>query len=179
VTSALAQPSRIAQISQETICKKVNLMSASYRDLRVWQNAMDLVERVYGETRSFPREELYGLTSQMRRAAVSIPSNIAEGKGRSTDRDRSLFFCHARGSLLELETQVLIAQRLKYLTPPRTEALINLSAELGRMLNSLIQSMRSPESTTRSATREKPQVPTEPEPKVRSLRFEVKGSRSA
>jgi len=138
-------------------------MSASYQDLRVWQNAMDLVESAYAETQGFPKEELYGLTSQMRRAAVSIPSNIAEGKGRSTDRDRSLFFCHARGSLLELETQVLIARRLKFLTAPRAEALINQSTKLGRMLNSLIQSMRSPESTTRPATREpriSPEVPS-------------------
>ena len=94
-------------------------MSASYRDLRVWQRAMDLVVSVYCATQEFPREELYGLTSQMRRASVSIPSNIAEGKGRSTDRDRALFFCHARGSLLELETQILIAQRLLYLSPLR------------------------------------------------------------
>lgn len=114
-------------------------MSASYRDLRVWQSAMELVISVYHETREFPREELYGLTSRMRRAAVSIPSNIAEGKGRSTDRDRALFFCHARGSLLELETQILIAQRLRYMT-----------AELGRMLNALIQSIRVPENTRRT-----------------------------
>ena len=86
----------------------------------------------------------------MRRAAVSIPSNIAEGKGRSTDRDRALFFCHARGSLLELEIQILIAQRLAYLTPPCAEALLKTSAELGRMLNSLIQSIKSPEGTKRS-----------------------------
>lgn len=66
---------------------------------------MELVVRIYEDTRRFPHDELYGLTSQMRRAAVSIPSNIAEGKGRSTDRDRALFFCHARGALLELETQ--------------------------------------------------------------------------
>jgi four helix bundle protein len=92
-------------------------MSASYRELRVWQNAMGLVVQVYEQTRAFPKEEMYGLTSQMRRAAVSIPSNIAEGKGRSTDRDRSLFLCHARGSLLELETQVSIAERLAYLAP--------------------------------------------------------------
>jgi len=125
-------------------------MSASYRDLRVWQTAMDLVVSVYQETQGFPKEELYGLTSQMRRASVSIPSNIAEGKGRSTDRDRALFFCHARGSLLELETQILIAQRLRYVTPPRAENLIWTSNELGRMLNSLIQSIRSPENTKRS-----------------------------
>jgi four helix bundle protein len=125
-------------------------MSASYRDLRVWQNAMDLVVSVYHETQKFPREELYGLTSQMQRAAVSIPSNIAEGKGRSTDRDRALFFCHARGSLLELETQILIGQRLAYLTPLSAEALLKTSTELGRMLNSLLQSIKSPESTRRS-----------------------------
>jgi four helix bundle protein len=126
------------------------IMSASYQDLRVWQNAMDLVVSVYHETQEFPREELYGLRSQMRRAAVSIPSNIAEGKGRSTDRDRALFFCHARGSLLELETQILIGQRLAYLTPLRAEALLKASTELGRMLNSLIQSIKSPDSTRRS-----------------------------
>jgi four helix bundle protein len=125
-------------------------MSASYRDLRVWQNAMDLVVSIYHETQEFPREELYGLTSQMGRVAVSIPSNIAEGKGRSTDRDRALFFCHARGSMLELETQILIAQRLSYLAPPGAEALLKTSTELGRMLNSLIQSIKSPESTHRS-----------------------------
>jgi four helix bundle protein len=124
-------------------------MSASYRDLRVWQNAMDLVASVYRETQGFPKEELYGLTSQMRRAAISIPSNIAEGKGRSTDRDRALFFCHARGSLLELETQILIAERLRYLNVTRAESLIRTSGELGRMLNSLIHSIRTPESSAR------------------------------
>jgi four helix bundle protein len=121
-------------------------MKPSYRDLRVWQHAMELVIKVYDETKNFPRGEMYGLTSQMRRAAVSIPSNIAEGKGRSTDRDRNVFFCHARGSLLELETQILIAQRLKFLEASRAGELTNLSAEVGRMLNALIQSMRSPES---------------------------------
>jgi four helix bundle protein len=126
------------------------IMSASYRDLRVWQNAMDLVVNVYHETQGFQREELYGLTSQMRRASVSIPSNIAEGKGRSTDRDRALFFCHARGSLLELETQILIAQRLKYLPDTSAESLIKISTELGRMLNSLIQSIRVPDGPKRS-----------------------------
>jgi four helix bundle protein len=110
---------------------------------------MDLVVSIYQETQGFPKEERYGLTSQMRRASVSIPSNIAEGKGRSTDRDRALFFCHARGSLLELETQILIAERLRYLTPQSAESLISNSSELGRMLNSLIQSIRSPENTKR------------------------------
>src|SRR5437870_12316437 len=76
-------------------------MSASYRDLRVWQQGMALVLAIYKHTRAFPKEELYGLTSQMRRAAVSIPSSIAEGKGRSSDRDRRLFFCHGSGPQID------------------------------------------------------------------------------
>ena len=84
---------------------------------------MELVVQVYAHTRAFPREEIYGLTSQMRRSAVSVPSNIAEGKGRSTDRDRADFFCHARGSLLELDTQILIAQQLDMLVAHDAEKL--------------------------------------------------------
>ncbi|HUE53943.1 MAG TPA: four helix bundle protein [Terriglobales bacterium] len=122
-------------------------MGASYRDLRVWQQAMELVVETYKQTRDFPKTEIYGLTSQMRRAAVSIPSNIAEGKGRSTDRDRAHFFCHARGSLLELETQILIAQRLAYLAPAQADGLLNVSAHLGRMLNALVQSLKTPDAT--------------------------------
>ena len=119
-------------------------MAPSYRDLRVWQLAMELVISVYTQTRGFPKEETYGLTSQMRRSAVSIPSNIAEGKGRSTDADRAVFFCHARGSLLELETQILIAQHLEYVEASAAEKLMANSAQLGRMLNALIQSLKNP-----------------------------------
>src|SRR6266436_5665765 len=125
-------------------------MGASYRDLRVWQLAMGLVIKVYEQTRDFPKHEIYGMTSQMRRAAVSIPSNIAEGKGRSSDRDRAHFFCQARGSLLELETQILIAQQLEYLPSSDGEELIANSSQLGRMLNALIQSLRDSESPRRS-----------------------------
>lgn len=117
-------------------------MSASYRDLRVWQCSMNLVVRVYTATQNFPTHELYGLVSQMRRAAVSVPSNIAEGKGRLTDRDRAPFFCQARGSLLELETQILISQRLNYMLPDDAQSLMQLSAEAGRMLNALVGSIR-------------------------------------
>src|SRR2546428_10860387 len=113
-------------------------MSASYRDLRVWQQGMALVLAIFKHTRAFPKEELYGLTSQMRRAAVSIPSNIAEGKGRSSDRDRRLFFCHPRASLLELETQMLIANDLQFFPGPEAAELIQRSGQLGRMLESLI-----------------------------------------
>jgi four helix bundle protein len=108
---------------------------------------MELVVETYKQTRDFPKTEIYGLTSQMRRAAVSTPSNIAEGKGRSTDRDRAHFFCHARGSLLELETQILIAQRLAYLARAQADGLLNVSAHLGRMLNALVQSLKTPDAT--------------------------------
>ena len=117
-------------------------MSASYRDLRVWQCSMNLVVSVYTATQCFPKHELYGLVSQMRRAAVSVPSNIAEGKGRMTDRDRAHFFSQARGSLLELETQILIAQRLEYLSLAQIASLLELSSGAGRMLNALVGSIR-------------------------------------
>jgi len=117
-------------------------MSLSYRDLRVWQKSMKLVVDVYLATQSFPKHEIYGLVSQMRRAAVSIPSNIAEGKGRLTDRDRSHFFSQARGSLLELETQILIANELNYLPSEESRTLMALSGETGRMLNALVASIR-------------------------------------
>ncbi len=127
-------------------------MSASYRDLRVWQQGMALVLAIYKHTRAFPKEELYGLTSQMRRAAVSIPSNIAEGKGRSSDRDRRLFFCHARASLLELETQISIARDLQFLPGPEAAELIESSGQLGRMLNSLIESLQQVERSKGSGS---------------------------
>ena len=80
-------------------------MSGSYRDSKVWQRAIELVVDIYSCTRSFPNEEFYGLAGQLRRAAVSIPSNIAEGKGRRTDKEFLLFLHHARGSVFEVETQ--------------------------------------------------------------------------
>ena len=117
-------------------------ISSSYRDLRIWQEAIDLALTVYRMTTSFPKHELYGLTSQMRRAAVSIPSNIAEGKGRGSDRDFGRFLFQARGSLLELQTQVLIAHGLKYLTEEQTTSLTDETDALGRGLNGLIQAVR-------------------------------------
>ena len=87
----------------------------NYRELIAWQKSMDLVERVYLATRSFPKEEVYGLCAQVRRAVVSIPSNIAEGQGRQTTREFVHFLSIAHGSLREVETQILIARRLNYL----------------------------------------------------------------
>ncbi len=89
----------------------------SYRDLVAWQKSMALVTDVYRCTRGFPTSEIYGLTAQLRRAAVSVPSNIAEGQGRSSTGEFRQFLGHARGSLLEVETQILIAQNLGYIRP--------------------------------------------------------------
>jgi four helix bundle protein len=91
----------------------------SYRDLIAWQKAMDLVTAIYRVTGSFPREELYGLTSQLRRAAVSVPSNIAEGQARFSRKEFHHFLSQARGSLVEIETQLMIAENLGISLPIR------------------------------------------------------------
>ncbi len=116
---------------------------STFQDLRVWQGAMDLAEKVYRATFEFPKHELYGLTSQMRRAAVSVPSNIAEGKGHRSDPEFVRFLFHARGSLLELQTQVLIAKRLQYLSEEKAEELVRCGNGIGRGLNALINRFRS------------------------------------
>lgn len=113
-----------------------------YRELIAWQKAMDLVEMVYRMTDGFPRKEIYGLTSQMRRAVVSVPSNIAEGQGRSTTRDFLNFLPIATGSLKEVETQVLISQRLGYLNEPQTSKLLGLTTEVARVMSGLTNSLR-------------------------------------
>lgn len=114
----------------------------SYQELVVWQKAMDLVESVYKATRGFPRDEIYSLTSQIRRAAVSIPSNIAEGQGRSTTRDFLHFLSIAQGSVKEVETQVLIAERLEYVTKQATSALVEQTQQVGRLLSGRINSLK-------------------------------------
>jgi len=93
-------------------------MSGSYRDIKAWQKAIELVVEVYSST-WFPREELYGLANQLRRASVSIASNIAEGKGRCTDKEFLLFLHHARGSVFEVETQLILAGRSASSLKPR------------------------------------------------------------
>jgi four helix bundle protein len=113
-------------------------MSGSYRDLIAWQKAKSLACDVYRCTPRFPRDEAYGLTSQMRRAIVSVASNIAEGKGRYSHKDLVHFVYQARGSLLELETQVSIARDLEYIEQQAYESLISQTEELGRILNGLI-----------------------------------------
>lgn len=115
---------------------------SSYRDLRIWQEAVGLALAVYRATSLFPKHELYGMTSQMRRAAVSISSNIAEGKGHSSDGDFGRFLFHARGSLLELQTQIVIAGALGYLSKEEEVTLTSVADTLGRGLNGLIQTVR-------------------------------------
>ena len=107
-------------------------MSQPFTDLRVWQQSIDLVEEVYRATEPFPRHELYGLTSQLRRAAVSLPSNIAEGKGLQTDRECCSFLYRARGSLMEIQTQAIIANRLHYITEQNMNILLRRCEQIGR-----------------------------------------------
>jgi four helix bundle protein len=115
--------------------------NSSFRDLRVWQEAMRLTREVYEHTAGFPKSELYGLTQQIRRAAVSVPSNIAEGKGYRSDKDFVRFLRHARGSLLELQTQLLIAGDLAYASREKSQAVLNRAEAVGRALSGLINSM--------------------------------------
>jgi four helix bundle protein len=115
----------------------------NYPELIVWQKAIDLVECIYRYTSAFPREELYGLTSQMWRAVVSIPSNIAEGQGRRTRRDFLHFPSIAHGSLREVETHIIIAQRLKYLDDAKTQTAMDLAGEVGRLLNGLSNALET------------------------------------
>ena len=118
-------------------------MGQSYRDLIAWKKSMGFVREVYRATQGFPREELYGLSSQLRRAAVSVPSNIAEGQAHYSPREFHRFLSHARGSLVEIETQIKIAQDLAYLSTDQAERLLSKAAELGRILNGLIKSTNS------------------------------------
>jgi four helix bundle protein len=114
-------------------------MSDCYQNLVAWQIAMDLVVDVYKHSRSFPLEERYGLTAQMRRSAVSVPSNIAEGKGRFSRKELIQFLFHARGSLMELETQIVISARLGYLNDLDSKKLLSETRRLARVLNGLVQ----------------------------------------
>jgi four helix bundle protein len=115
----------------------------SYRDLLVWQQAMDLAVDVYTATRSWPKEELYGLTSQARRAATSIPANIAEGYGRETRAFYGHFLKVAQGSLKELETHLLIAQRIGIGSAGELDGLLAASESVGKLLRLLIRKLGS------------------------------------
>lgn len=114
---------------------------AYFRELIVWQKSMDLVKKVYLCTAAFPKDELYGITSQIRRAAVSIPSNIAEGCGRKSDKELSHFLRIANGSLYELETQLILCCNLGYTSETEIQTIMDLLHDVGRMLNTMINKL--------------------------------------
>ena len=117
----------------------------SYRELIAWQKAMELAELVYQVTANYPKNEVYGLASHTRKSAVSIPSSIAEGQGRFSTNDFIRFLSIAHGSLLETETQLLLAGRLDFLDRQSESKLLTLSSEVGRLINGLSNSLkRSP-----------------------------------
>jgi len=109
----------------------------NFKKLNVWQKGRDLVKKIYLSTKKFPKEELYGLTSQIRRAAVSIPSNIAEGAGRNSEKEFSRFLDIANGSAFELETQIILSFDLEYITETEMNSILNLIEEIQKMIYGL------------------------------------------
>ncbi len=127
----------------------------SFKDLDVWQGAMDLAEEVYRLSKNFPKEQRYSLCQQIERAAVSVPSNIAEGHGRRSDNEFIYHLRVSRGSLCEVETQLLLAERLKFMDPESGRAVSETLHRVGRQLNGLLRYLSngntgfpSPESQT-------------------------------
>ena len=119
------------------VTREVFMQIKTYKDLIVWQKAMDLAEQTYKLTKGFPKEETYGLTSQLRRAVVSVPSNIAEGQARQSTAEFKNFLSIAQGSLAEVETQLLLAIRFEYLTQQQAAPALSLREEISKMLASL------------------------------------------
>jgi four helix bundle protein len=117
------------------------MAAKSYQELVVWQRAMDLVAEIYKVTAVFPKEEVYGLTNQIRRAAVSVPSNIAEGQGRGVGNEFARHLRIAQGSLQEVETQLMIARRLGYANTVAVTGALELAGEVGRLLRGLRKSL--------------------------------------
>lgn len=116
------------------------MIEKSHKRLLVWQKAIDLVTLVYRLTASFPEEERFGLVSQMRRAAVSVASNIAEGAARKSRKEKTQFFINARGSLSELDTQLVIVDRLSFGVAEARQEMVVILDEVGRLLSGLIAS---------------------------------------
>jgi four helix bundle protein len=125
-------------------------MAQHYKDLIAWRKAMDLVNAIYDATDTFPKRETYSLTDQIRRAAVSVPSNIAEGQAHYSNREFLHFLRHSRGSLAELETQLLVAKQRNYLPEPQAAELLKQADELNRILSGLINSIRQREDGNKS-----------------------------
>ena len=110
-------------------------MKHNFKELKIWKMAMSLTKEIYLVTKSFPKEEIYGLTNQIRRSAVSVPSNIAEGCGRNTDKQLAHFLNISMGSLCELETQIIISTELEYLDQERSIEILKNIDEIERMTN--------------------------------------------
>lgn len=125
-------------------------MSRGYRDLLVWQKSMQLAVEVYRLTSKFPKEEVFGLTSQVRRSAISVPSNIAEGHGRLSKKEFRQFLGVAKGSIYELQTQLELAEKLQMASPGSIQDSIQISQEVGKMIFSLLSSMESSTCSTRA-----------------------------
>jgi four helix bundle protein len=130
--------------SSRTPTREKVMALQSYRELRVWQAAMDFVQQVYELTAGFPADERYGLSSQLQRAAVSVPSNIAEGYGRLHRGEYVQHLGIARGSLFEAETQLILSVKLGLAPRDKVECLWLLAQDVGKMLWSLIESLRDP-----------------------------------
>jgi len=114
----------------------------THKDLDVWKKSIDMVTTIYKLTSHFPKEELYGLTNQMRRAAVSVPSNIAEGAGRNSSKELLMFLSYAKGSLSELETQLIIAHNLGYLNQEQKQDIDEIFSNLFKMLSKFTQTIK-------------------------------------
>ena len=117
-------------------------MQQHFESLKVWQVSMNLAEEVYKTTKDFPREEQYGLTGQLRRASISIPANIAEGKGRNSKKEYTQYLYMSRGSVFEVMTFIQLSERLNYLTNSETDHLLQLCNEISAMLTGLIRSIQ-------------------------------------
>ena len=122
-------------------------MYYSYKKIFAWQKAMDLTDEIYSLTNTFPRDEKYNLIDQMRRAVVSIPSNIAEGRARGSDKDFLRFLAIARGSCAELETQLLISENQGYITSKQAEAILPKCDEVSRLITKLISTIKEQENS--------------------------------
>ena len=122
---------------------KKSVRTRNFTDLVIWQQGMGLAKSVYRETQGFPKHELFGLTSQIRRAAVSVPSNIAEGHGRTSDKVFRTFLGQARGSLYELQTQLMLSADLEYLPSHTAEDLVDRCKELARRINALLNTLNA------------------------------------
>ena len=124
----------------------------SYRDLVVWQKAMQLVTQTYLVAEIFPKAEMFGLASQLKRAAISVPSNIAEGQGRDSIKEFLHHLSIAYGSLMEVETQIQIAANLSFIPQTQADMLIDKCGEVGRLLNGLLRSLRKQATGNRQPT---------------------------